>query len=72
MLWSTVLSLGRQKEAIRARELTLEAAAPVLKTTLGGGGSFARDYFDVTREASLQDFEREAVRHPVFLIQSAG
>jgi len=66
------LTLGRQKEAIRARELTPEEAAPILKTTLGGGGSFTRDYFDLTREASLQDFEREAVRHPVFLIQSAG
>jgi deazaflavin-dependent oxidoreductase (nitroreductase family) len=66
------LTLGRHKEAIRAMELSPEEAAPILKNTLGGGGSFTRDYFDLTPDSSLQDFEREAVRHPVFLIQSAG
>src|SRR5258706_10705364 len=66
------LTLGRHSEAIRAMELTPKEAAPILKNTIGGGGSFTRDYFNVTSESSLQDFEREAVRHPVFLIQSAA
>lgn len=65
------LTLGRQKEAIRTIELSPEEAAPILKNTLGGGGFFTRDSFDAAREASLEDFEREAACHPVFLIQSA-
>lgn len=67
-----ILTIGRRKEAIRVSELAPEDAAPILKATLGGGGSFTRDYFDVTPDASLQDFAREAARHPVFLIQRAG
>ncbi|HEY4386330.1 MAG TPA: nitroreductase family deazaflavin-dependent oxidoreductase [Ktedonobacteraceae bacterium] len=64
------ITLGRHSEAIQAKELAPEEAAPILKNTLGGGGSFTRDYFIVTKESSLQDFEREAVQHPVFLIQA--
>ncbi|HTK08146.1 MAG TPA: nitroreductase family deazaflavin-dependent oxidoreductase [Ktedonobacteraceae bacterium] len=66
------LTLGRHAEAIQTLELAPEEAAPILKNTLGGGGSFTRDYFNVTKESSLQDFEREAVHHPVFLIQSVS
>ncbi|GHO76557.1 hypothetical protein KSD_43280 [Ktedonobacter sp. SOSP1-85] len=66
------LTLGRYKEAIRARELPSDEAAPILKNTLGNGTFFTRDYFDVKKEAPHQDFEREAVHHPVFLIQSVG
>lgn len=64
-----LLTLGRHQEAIRTRELPPEEAAPILKNTLGNGAFFTRNYFDTKREASLQDFEREAIHHPVFLIQ---
>ena len=53
-------------------ELSPEEAAPILKNTLGGGGSFTRDYFDLTPDSSLQDFERETLHHPVFLVQSVA
>ena len=48
--------------------LTPWEAAPILKESLGSGPSFLRSYFDATATSSLADFEREAVRHPVFEI----
>jgi hypothetical protein len=42
-------------------------AATVLKVSIGSGCAFTEDYFDVTAESSLEDFEREALSHSVFL-----
>ena len=64
-----ILTHGRHSETIRVVELSPEEAAPVLKGCIGSGGAFTRDYFDVTPEASLEDFEQEALGHPVFLVQ---
>lgn len=66
-----ILTHGRSSETIQARELTPQEAAPILKTSLGGGGIFTNGYFNVSSESSLQDFELEAPQHPVFLIQRA-
>ncbi|MGZ3584295.1 MAG: nitroreductase/quinone reductase family protein [Ktedonobacterales bacterium] len=68
------LTRSRRTETIHAIELEPRDAAPVLKTALqaGGGGVFTSGYFAVTPDASLEDFEREAPRHPVFLVQSAA
>ena len=63
---------GRHTEAIRVFELSPQEAAPVLKACIGAGGAFTRGYFDVTAESSLQDFERETLHHPVFLVQSVA
>ena len=63
------LTLGRHSETISATELTAEEAAPILKQSLSGAPSFLRAYFDVTSASSIEEFVREAPRHPVFLVQ---
>ncbi|GHO62941.1 nitroreductase [Ktedonobacter sp. SOSP1-52] len=62
------LTLGRRCETISVVELVPEEAAPILKECIGAGGPITQGYFDVTAESSLQDFERETLRHPVFQI----
>lgn len=52
--------------------MSAEEAAPILKQGLAKASSFLRAYFDVTLTSSLEDFEREAPRHPVFLVQGAA
>lgn len=63
------LTRARRHETVRARELTPAEAAPFLKQVLATAPGFIRDYFDVTADSSLEAFEREAPRHPVFLLQ---
>lgn len=63
------LTRGRRKEAITAIELSPTEAAPLLKQSLAGAPSFLHAYFDVTPDAPLEAFEREAPRHPVFLLR---
>ncbi|GHO71239.1 hypothetical protein KSC_101310 [Ktedonobacter sp. SOSP1-52] len=41
-----------------------------LKKSLIGARSFVLAYFNVTADASLTAFEREALNHPVFLVKS--
>jgi deazaflavin-dependent oxidoreductase (nitroreductase family) len=64
-----ILTRGRRTERVNARELLQNEAALVLQEELKGGHPFAR-YFGVTADSSLEDFERAAVGHPVFLLQS--
>lgn len=63
------LTRGRRSEHVSARELDAREAAPLLKDSLAKAPAFLRSYFDVTPTSSLEDFEREAPRHPVFLLQ---
>jgi deazaflavin-dependent oxidoreductase (nitroreductase family) len=68
------LTRGRRSEAITAAELTPEEAAPILRETvtmMAAAPSFLQflsDYFAVTPTSSLEDYQREALRHPVFQI----
>ncbi len=62
------LTRGRRSEAVKAIELSEGEAGLVLKEIIKGGNPFGR-YFDVTVESSREDFERAAVRHPVFVLQ---
>ncbi len=48
-----------------------EEAAPLLKRALSGAPGMIRGYFDVTPDSSLEEFVREAPRHPVFLVTPA-
>jgi hypothetical protein len=48
-------------------ELPAGEAAPILKQYLVQVAT-VQPYFDVTRDAPLEAFEREAPRHPVFRI----
>jgi deazaflavin-dependent oxidoreductase (nitroreductase family) len=65
------LTRGRHSEAIMAVELSPEEAAPLLKESLAGAPPFLRAYFDVAPDAPIEAFEREAPRHPVFLLRAA-
>ena len=65
------LTRGRRSETVNARELPKGEAALVLREDIKGGNPFAR-YFGVTGESSLEEFERAAASHPVFLLQRAG
>ncbi len=66
------LTRGRHTEQITVIELSAKEAAVTLKESLGIAPSFLRQYFDVTPASSLEEFEREAPRHPVFGIHSAS
>jgi deazaflavin-dependent oxidoreductase (nitroreductase family) len=63
---------GRHTEQITVTELSAKEAAVTLKESLSIAPSFLRQYFDVTPTSSLEEFEQEAPRHPVFGIQNAS
>src|SRR5437762_1209403 len=63
-----ILTRGRRSETVNARELPPREAALVLREEIKGGNPFAR-YFGVTAESSLEEFERAAVSHPLFLLE---
>jgi deazaflavin-dependent oxidoreductase (nitroreductase family) len=65
------LKRGRYPEHIFVKELSAEEAAPILKRSLAGAPGFLLKNFDAKPESPLKDFEREALNHPVFLVQSA-
>jgi deazaflavin-dependent oxidoreductase (nitroreductase family) len=66
---TATLSRGRRSETIAVRELPAQQAAPVLKQYLLLPVSAAvRSSFQATKDSPLEAFEREAPRHPVFLI----
>jgi deazaflavin-dependent oxidoreductase (nitroreductase family) len=62
------LTRGRRSEIVTARELPKEEAALVLWDDVRRGNPFAR-YFGVTSESSLEDFERAADCHPLFVLE---
>lgn len=64
------LKRGPHPEHIFVKELSAEEAAPILKESLAGAPGFLLKNFDATPESSLEDFEREALNHPVFLVMS--
>jgi len=59
------LTRARRTETLRVEEVTALEAAPVLKRYLNAA-PVVRPFFDVIPESSLDDFAREAPRHPVF------
>ncbi|HZC07408.1 MAG TPA: nitroreductase family deazaflavin-dependent oxidoreductase [Ktedonobacterales bacterium] len=64
-----ILTRGRRSETISVTELPVHEAAPILKQYLViQHAADIRSYFDVTKDAPLEAFEREAARHPVFKI----
>ncbi|HLW01456.1 MAG TPA: nitroreductase family deazaflavin-dependent oxidoreductase [Ktedonobacterales bacterium] len=63
------LTRGRRAEQVSAVELPTAEAARFLKQILPTAPGFIRGYFDVTPDSPLEAFEREAPRHPVFLMQ---
>jgi deazaflavin-dependent oxidoreductase (nitroreductase family) len=65
-----MLTRGRHNERVSAIELSIQESGPILKKTLVGAPSFVTNYFDVTPDSPLADFEREAPRHPVFRLNT--
>jgi deazaflavin-dependent oxidoreductase (nitroreductase family) len=61
------LTRGDSKEEISLLELDAEAAAPILKHYVQDV-SAVRPFFDVDKDAPVEDFAAEASRHPVFKI----
>ncbi len=64
---TATLTHRRHAEEITAIELPAQQAAPVLKQYLSQVAT-AQPYFDATKDAPLEAFEREAARHPVFQV----
>ncbi len=65
------LKHGRRSEAITVVELAPREAAPILKESLASARSFLRRYFDATPDSPVEDFEREALRHPIFQVNKS-
>ncbi len=63
-----ILTRGRRSETVNARELPKGEAALVLREEIKGGNPFIH-YYGVTADSSLEEFERAAVAHPVFLLE---
>jgi deazaflavin-dependent oxidoreductase (nitroreductase family) len=67
------LTRGRHIEKVWAIELPINEAGLVLKKGMEHGiPSYLAKYFEVPADASLEEFERAAARHPVFLLQGAA
>jgi deazaflavin-dependent oxidoreductase (nitroreductase family) len=60
------LQHGRRTETFTAVELTPQQAAPIMQEDFATVPAAVRQFFAVTPASSLEDFEREAERHPVF------
>ena len=67
---SATLTRGRHSERVSAIGLSIQESGPILKKMLVGAPSFVANYFDVTPDSPLADFEREAPRHPVFRLNT--
>jgi deazaflavin-dependent oxidoreductase (nitroreductase family) len=78
------ITRSRRTEKIHAIELEPVAAAPIFREAVRSGppgiptalirvyrSLFVLPYLNVTANASLEEFEREVLTHPVFLLQSA-
>jgi deazaflavin-dependent oxidoreductase (nitroreductase family) len=78
------ITRSRRSEKIHAVELLPEAAAPIFREAVCSGppgipavlvrvyrSLFVLPYLNVKVNSSLEEYEREVLTHPVFLIQSA-
>ena len=63
-----ILTRGRRSETVSAIELPPSEAALVLREEVKGGNPFS-SYFGVTAASSLEEFERAAISHPLFLLE---
>jgi len=63
-----ILTRGRRSETVNARELPKGEAALVLREEIKGGNPFGH-FYGVTADSSLEEFERAAVTHPVFVLE---
>src|ERR1700680_2879422 len=62
-----ILTRGRRAETVTAKELPTGEEALVLRADIKRN-PFAR-YFGVTEDSSLEEFERAALSHPLFVLE---
>ena len=62
------LQHGRYTKSFTMVELTPQEAAPIMQEDFATVPAAVRQFFDVTPSSSLEDFEHEAERHPVFQV----
>ena len=65
------LTRARRSETLRIEEAPPQQAAPVLKRYLQAV-AVVRPFFDVKPDSSIEEFIREAPRHPVFRLIPRG
>lgn len=65
------LSRGRTTESFVVTELSAAEAAPILKRYLAEHPRTVGAYFDVDKDATLEEFAAEAAQHPVFRLQAS-
>jgi deazaflavin-dependent oxidoreductase (nitroreductase family) len=65
------LRRGRTTESLVVTELQAAAAAPILKQYLAEHPFTVGAYFDVDKDAALEDFAAEAAQHPVFRLHAS-
>ena len=63
-----ILTRGRRSETVNAIELPKGEAALVLREEIKDGNPFGH-YYGVTADSSLEEFERAAVSHPLFVLE---
>src|SRR6476660_4512303 len=63
-----MLTRGRRSETIRAIELPPQEAALVIREEIKVGNPFIR-FYGGTAESSLEELERAAVSHPLFVLE---
>jgi deazaflavin-dependent oxidoreductase (nitroreductase family) len=66
------LKRGAREESISVVEVSPAEAARVYKAVLASVPGLIRGYFDVTPDSPLEEFEREAPRHPMFRVVGGG
>lgn len=64
-----VLTRRRRSETVLARELPRAEAGLFLQGLIKDRNPFSR-FFEVNEHSSLEDFERTALSHPVFLLET--
>jgi deazaflavin-dependent oxidoreductase (nitroreductase family) len=65
-----ILTRGRRSETVTANELSPKEAAHILRAEIKDGNPFIR-YYGVTADSTPEEFERAAVDHPVFMLESS-
>jgi deazaflavin-dependent oxidoreductase (nitroreductase family) len=64
-----MLTRGRRSETIRATELPPGEAALIIREEIKLGNPFIR-FYGVTATSSLEEIERAAVSHPLFMLEA--
>lgn len=63
-----VLTRGRRSETVSAREAPANEAALVFQEEVKAGNPFVH-YDGITVNSSLEEFERAAISHPLFILE---